>query len=80
MKRSAALAALLVSAISLAAQSQLTLPASPSTVVWGYYSAKAKPVLTIHSGDTVRIQTALDLRTDRAPGRPGSGSRGHSFL
>ncbi len=34
-----------------------TLPASPSTVVWGYYSAKAKSVLTAHSGDTVRIQT-----------------------
>jgi acetamidase/formamidase len=34
-----------------------TLPASPSTVVWGYYSAKAKPVLTVHSGDTVRMQT-----------------------
>jgi acetamidase/formamidase len=34
-----------------------TLPASPSTVLWGYYSAKAKPVLTVHSGDTVRIQT-----------------------
>jgi acetamidase/formamidase len=35
----------------------ITLPASPSTVVWGYYSAKAKPVITVHSGDTVRIQT-----------------------
>jgi acetamidase/formamidase len=35
----------------------ITLPASPATVVWGYYSAKAKPVLTVHSGDTVRIQT-----------------------
>ena len=34
-----------------------TLPATPSTVVWGYYSAQAKPVLTVHSGDTVRIQT-----------------------
>lgn len=34
-----------------------TLPATPATVVWGYYSAKAKPVLTVHSGDTVRIQT-----------------------
>jgi acetamidase/formamidase len=33
------------------------LPASPTTVVWGYYSAKAKPVLTVHSGDAVRIQT-----------------------
>ncbi len=34
-----------------------TLPATPSTVVWGYYSAQAKPVLTVHSGDTVRMQT-----------------------
>ena len=34
------------------------LPASPETVVWGYYSQDAKPVLTIHSGDSVRIQTA----------------------
>ena len=33
------------------------LPASPSTVVWGYYWSKAKPALTVHSGDTVRIQT-----------------------
>jgi len=45
---------------SIAAMSQsgpIPLPASPPTVVWGYYSAKAKPVLTVHSGDTVRIQT-----------------------
>lgn len=34
-----------------------TLAASPSTVVWGYYSATAKPALTVHSGDTVRVQT-----------------------
>src|ERR1019366_6448757 len=34
-----------------------TLPASPSTAVWGYYSAKARRVLTVPSGDTVRIQT-----------------------
>jgi acetamidase/formamidase len=34
------------------------LPASPATVVWGYYSQDAKPVLTVHTGDTVRIQTA----------------------
>jgi acetamidase/formamidase len=33
------------------------LPASPSTVVWGYYSAKAKPVLSVHSGAVVHIQT-----------------------
>jgi len=33
------------------------LKASPSTVVWGYYAASAKPVLRVHSGDTVRIET-----------------------
>lgn len=33
------------------------LKAGPKTVVWGYYSAAAKPVLTIHSNDTVRIET-----------------------
>jgi len=33
------------------------LKASPKTIVWGYYSASAKPVLTVHSGDTVRIET-----------------------
>src|SRR5690348_7113593 len=37
---------------------EYTLPATPSTVVWGYYSAEAKPVLKAHSGDTVRMQTA----------------------
>lgn len=36
---------------------EYTLNATPATVVWGYYSANAKPVLTIHSGDTVRVQT-----------------------
>ncbi len=34
-----------------------TLNATPTTVAWGYYWSKAKPVLTVHSGDTVRIQT-----------------------
>ena len=34
-----------------------TLNATPTTVVWGYYSAKAKPALTVHSGDTVKMQT-----------------------
>ncbi len=34
-----------------------TLDASPKTVVIGYYWAKAQPVLTIHSGDTVDIST-----------------------
>ncbi len=36
---------------------QQTLLATPTTVAWGYYWAKAKPVLTVNSGDTVTIQT-----------------------
>jgi acetamidase/formamidase len=35
-----------------------TLAATPSTVVWGYYSSQAKPALKVHSGDTVKMQTA----------------------
>jgi acetamidase/formamidase len=35
----------------------LELKATPQTVVWGYYSAVAKPALRSHSGDTVRIET-----------------------
>jgi acetamidase/formamidase len=33
------------------------LAATPTTVAWGYYWSKAKPVLTIHSGDILRMQT-----------------------
>src|ERR1700744_169713 len=39
------------------AQQNQTLLATPTTVAWGFYSAKATPALTIHSGDTVTIQT-----------------------
>ncbi len=41
------------------------LPASPSTVAWGYYSAAAKPALTVHSGDTVRIHTVSTCNLQR---------------
>jgi acetamidase/formamidase len=47
----------LSAAIAAGQAAPTTLLATPSTVVWGYYSAKAKPILTVHSGDTVRIQT-----------------------
>ena len=53
----AAAAPLLLVAVAAAQTAPITLPATPSTVVWGYYSAKAKPVITVHSGDTVHIQT-----------------------
>jgi len=36
---------------------EYSLLATPETVAWGYYSGLAKPVLTVHSGDTVRMQT-----------------------
>jgi acetamidase/formamidase len=46
-------------ALPLAHGADYKLKASPSTVAWGYYWAKAKPALTIKSGDTVEIQTML---------------------
>src|SRR5579862_3707220 len=33
------------------------LRVTPQTIAWGYYWSGAKPVLTIHSGDTVEIET-----------------------
>src|SRR5207249_7875643 len=35
------------------------LKAGPKTVVWGYYSASAPPVLRVRSGDTVEIETLI---------------------
>jgi acetamidase/formamidase len=58
MNRALATASLSVFSIAVLGQpAPIQLPASPATVVWGYYSAKAKPVLTVHSGDAVHIQT-----------------------
>jgi acetamidase/formamidase len=34
-----------------------TLLATPATVAWGYYSGQSKSVLSVKSGDTVRMQT-----------------------
>lgn len=47
-----------------------TLPATPRTVAWGYYSGLAKPALTVHSGDTVRMQA---LSTCGSPERMIAG-------
>ena len=41
------------------AQEKRTLRPTPQTVAWGYYDAKATPVLRIKSGDTVEIQTLI---------------------
>ena len=35
------------------AQARYTLEATPETVAWGYYDAKAAPVLRVKSGDTI---------------------------
>src|ERR1700727_349712 len=66
--RTAALgaAALLILPAAHAQQATQTLLATPTTVAWGFYSAQAKPALTVHSGDTVKIQT---LSTCGAPER-----------
>ncbi len=49
---------LFAASLGASAQTTQTLLATPSTVAWGYYSAKAKPAITVHSGDTVLMQTA----------------------
>jgi acetamidase/formamidase len=41
----------------IASGAEYTLKARPDTIAWGYYSASAKPVLRIRSGDAVTIQT-----------------------
>src|SRR5215472_14619563 len=42
-----------------AAQEKVTLKATPKTVTWGYYDAKATPVLHVKSGDTIEIETLI---------------------
>src|SRR5438067_2158485 len=41
------------------------LKATPRTVVWGYYDARAKPVLRIKSGDVVQVQTLITSSPSR---------------
>jgi len=41
------------------AQATHTLKPTPKTVAWGYYDAKAAPVLRVKSGDTVEIHTLI---------------------
>ncbi len=39
------------------AMGQKVLDATPETVAWGFYSAHAKPAMTVASGDTVTVHT-----------------------
>src|ERR1700754_2869292 len=54
-----ATSALLLASSHSNAQTVKTLKATPKTVAWGYYDAKATPVLRIKSGDTIEIQTLI---------------------
>lgn len=54
-----ALLALCVFPPFVRAQHKVTLKATPKTVAWGYYDAKAAPVLHVKSGDTVEIETLI---------------------
>ena len=65
MKRVLILAALLGSAASA---ETYDLPASPTTVAWGHYDPKARPVLTIKSGDRVVMHTLITSSPDRLEG------------
>ena len=53
--------ALLIGSVvpTAAAEEQVTLKATTKTVAWGYYDAKAAPVLRVKSGDTVEIETLI---------------------
>jgi hypothetical protein len=54
------------------------LPASPTTVAWGHYDPKAKPVLTVKSGDRVVMHTLITSSPDRLEGAgvaPGMSNR-----
>jgi acetamidase/formamidase len=42
---------------SLLPAADYTLKVTPQNIAWGYYWSAAKPVLTVHSGDTVTIET-----------------------
>src|SRR6476469_2641392 len=54
-----ALVSALATAPALGAQTVHQLPATPSTVAYGYYWSDAKPALRVKSGDIVEVETML---------------------
>ena len=66
------LAAGLLATLSLSASAtDYTLPALPANIAWGYYAGSAKPAITVHSGDTVKIQSVASCGDDKALLRDG---------
>jgi acetamidase/formamidase len=59
-----------LAALAAAQAADYKLISSPSTVVWGYYWADAKPVLRIKSGDTVEV-LAMSTSSPQALARVG---------
>lgn len=55
----AAVLFLLVAGDAAAAQTVHQLPATPTTVAYGYYWSEAKPALRVKSGDIVEVETML---------------------
>ncbi|MFX5582954.1 hypothetical protein ABTE20_20325, partial [Acinetobacter baumannii] len=55
-----------------------TLPVSPNTVHWGYFSKKVAPALTLRSGDRATIETLTHHANDdyerMIAGDPGAES------
>jgi acetamidase/formamidase len=49
----------LLCSVPLGAQKVHQLPATPTTVAYGYYWSEAKPALRINSGDIVEVETML---------------------
>jgi acetamidase/formamidase len=57
--------AILLAATAAAFGADYKLKAGPETVAWGYFSAAAKPVLRVQSGDVVEIQTVITNSPER---------------
>src|SRR5262245_3798807 len=55
----ASVALTLLPASGIAAQKVHQLPATPTTVAYGYYWSEAKPAIRINSGDIVDVETML---------------------
>ena len=49
----------LLAAAATAGAATYDLKLTPGNVHWGYYDARIKPALRIHSGDTVRVETMV---------------------
>jgi acetamidase/formamidase len=69
MRVAVLLSCVMISASSFAQANHYDVLATPATVEWGHYAADAKPAITVHSGDTVTMQT---VDSCGAPDRPGS--------